>query len=167
VLTLALVGVVAGGGCGQDQDACPAAQGYALPRPFEEHACMHVAVGPFETVSAQGSGDLPPPELRNTHVAYTVELPLQGEAPAGRVMFKPRDTAPFAFFLDSEAPLAFRRAGAGVCPAASHTVAACTGLRRVVYFDLERKVEYELSWNESAPARVMVVVEPVTAVVAP
>ena len=123
---------------------------------------MHVAVGPFETVAAQGKGNLAPPELRNTHVAYTVELPLKDGAPAGRVMFKPRETGPFAFFLDNDAPLAFRSGADAACPVAVHPVAACSGLRRAVYFELERKVEYELGWNESAPAKVLVVVEPVT-----
>jgi hypothetical protein len=74
-------------------------------------------------------------------------------------MFKPRDKGPFAFFVDIDAPFELSAGGRAVCPAAEHRVSACAGLKRAVYFDLERKVEYELAFEERAPAQVLVVVE--------
>lgn len=83
-------------------------------------------------------------------------------------MFKPRETARFAFFLDSDTPLSLLRpGGATVCAAATNPVPFCEGLRQVQHFDLARKVEYHLNLGPAAPARVLVIVEPVVAEASP
>lgn len=144
-------------GCGEEA-SCGETSKYPLDRPFEEHACLHVANGPFETVPAAVAGRAP--ELRNTHVAYTVPLAQAAGVRAGKVMFKPRVDGPFAFFVDVETPLRLDvDSGKEVCPAAVHPVSACSGLRRVHFYDLRRKVEYELTFGPTAPDKVLVVVE--------
>jgi hypothetical protein len=160
-MAVAVVGTLAGSACGEDPTCDAPSQKYPLPRAFEEHACTHIVAGPFETVAATTASEVAPPELRNTHVAYTVELARPDGSPPGQVMFKPRDTGPFAFFVDSEVPLALRGPGAQPeCPVAAHPVTACAGLRWAVFFELERKLEYHLGWDASAPGAIRVVVEP-------
>lgn len=147
---------------GCESECPPPAQTYALTKAFEEHACTHVAAGPFETLAAGPDfkdGDVQLgtlPELRNTHVAYTVEFPANQTA-RGAVMFKPRETGAYAWFTRDDEPLALHTADARICPVAVHKVTACTGLRQVAYFELQRKVEYGVSLSAPPQTRLFVI----------
>ena len=145
-------------GCG-DGGTCPE-QGYALEQPLEAHACGHVADGPFETVAAAPT-PAGAPELRNTHVAYTVELLPDGDAYRGFVTFRPRSTAAFVFFLDREPPLQVAAPdGSELCAAAVRsTTDTCEDLARADFYDLERLEVYTLALGPIDAAEVLVIVE--------
>ncbi|WP_394824182.1 hypothetical protein [Pendulispora albinea] len=148
-----------GGGGG----ACPPpSQKYPLTAAYADHACLHVLHGPWEKFPADADPASTKTELRNTHYAYTVELPSTADgAHAGAVYFEPRSTEGFAFFRTSDTPFTLQtRDGAQICPVASYEVkASCSELRRVDFFDLTRKSEYPLRLGPTSESSVMVIVE--------
>jgi hypothetical protein len=142
---LGAVLLLAAGACGGgDGDTCPPVWTQPVPASDEQHACLHRTAGPFETVTAVAPDGASPPELRNTHVAYTVELPAATNR-TGTVLFKPREAAPFAFFLDPDVPFAVNAGTKAACQVRVQPVTACPGLTRVEVFALERLVEYRLT----------------------
>lgn len=107
--------------------------------PLLNHACGHVALGPFADVLASVSGTPEAPRTDTGHVRYTVALgSLGGGTHGGYTRFAPGVSATAYLFLDEETAVSLDRFDGQDGPAVheAQAPAACTGIARVVRFPI-------------------------------
>ena len=111
-----------------------------------EHACLHIAHGPYATVSAGSDASTVTANVNAPHTHYTIELPRDSTDPdryRGAVVYRPTQDGEHAFFMEPSASLDVTDATGLALPiVARHDVATCAGIASVAVVRLERQVRY-------------------------
>ena len=123
---------------------------------LEDHACFHVAEGPFATLAAGSPGS--PAVLARTHTAYTVTVSARGSR---WVSFRAKASSTYAFLLGGEAQVdTFVPDGALVTPTCEgESTGICAGLPRKVLVKVSAGQTLLLGLTPASGAELLVVVE--------
>lgn len=140
------------------RDAAAACAPDADAEALEDHACFHVAQGPFETL--QAGPPSAPGTLAQTHTAYTVKVASRA---ARWVAFRADAAASYAFLFGAEAEVAtFSPDGAVKVPLCEGpSTGICDGLPRSLVLPFAKDETVLLGLTPSAGGELLVVVEEV------
>jgi len=130
-----------------------------------EHACWHVAHGPYATVTASEDRQ---PRVDAFHTHYTVKLRPEGNQYVGTFQFKAYATGNFiAYLSDASVPLTVHEVGKGVVPVADTAPippdirdGVCAGgLVHMVGYELTDKVPYTVTLGPTSLSQLALVIE--------
>jgi len=132
--------------------------------PLVDHACSHTVGGPYAFVEASGLASMAP-ELRNTHTAYTLALPVQASgAHSGFVRLRPRGTGVFAIFLSENVTTFVETIDTAVpvCLLQMRNGNGCAKIASSRSFRAERLQDLTIKIGPSQSTSVMMVLEQLT-----
>jgi hypothetical protein len=122
-----------------------------------EHACFHVAYGPYATVTSSAAA---PPRVDAFHTHYTATLEPVDGGYGGRFSYRAFATGPHVAYLSEPVPVRFVEGGVGPLEVqGERATQACDGLRHMAGFELTDKVTYTLEVGPTASPRVGLVIE--------
>jgi len=158
--------VFVGSGCGSDESGstCKPAQEEFITDALVNHTCLHTLNGPFEALVATVA-TTNQPELRNTHTAYTIELPpTQAGTYLGYVRFRPRSSGVYSISqsLPDIVVMPRKQGDDGPCQLEERKGLGCEKIALSRSFRLERKQDYSVTVGPSLSPSVMVVIEQIT-----
>ncbi|RKH55319.1 hypothetical protein [Corallococcus llansteffanensis] len=123
-----------------------------------EHACWHVANGPFATVTASPDRR---PRVDDFHTHYTVKLRQESGLSVGTFNFKAWATGDFVLYLSTpDVAVTVKEGERVVEPVGTQpTGPFCDGLKQMVGYELTDKVQYTVSFGPTQPTELGLVIE--------
>ncbi len=124
-----------------------------------EHACWHVANGPYETVQASTSSA---PDVGRFHTHYTVTLAeIEAGSYEARLTYPARTTGDYVVYLSQDVPLTVYEGELLVDPVDREPTNACAGLVIQAGYELTERVTYTLVIGPTSSAELALVIEEV------
>jgi hypothetical protein len=127
-----------------------------------EHACPHVTLGPFASVTAAPYPGSVFSAISTPHTAYTITLPSSGSEFGGQVIYQPSTTGAFAFFLAPDVDLTlYPSSGPALAPVGEQPISAaeCAGLSSAVVYQLDETETYTVVAGPSSASSFLALVE--------
>ncbi|ADO68820.1 hypothetical protein [Stigmatella aurantiaca] len=121
-----------------------------------EHACWHVANGPYASVTASESRM---PRVDAFHTLYTVNLRQTAEGSTGTFQFKAFGTGDFIVYLSEHVPLTVHEGTIPVAVIAEKHTTVCTGLQHMAGLELTEGVTYTFTLGPTSLAQLRMVTE--------
>jgi hypothetical protein len=125
-----------------------------------EHACLHVAHGPYAMVTAGSDPATVTANINAAHTHFTVTL-VGATAPYhGAVVYRPTQSGELAIFYDPGLELRVTTASGEALPTVvRHDVTTCAGLSRAMVVELERTVSYRVVVSGASAATMGIIIE--------
>lgn len=123
-----------------------------------EHACFHVANGPFATVTASPERQ---PRVDDFHTHYTVQLRPENGQSVGTFNFKAWASGDFVLYLSTpDVAVTVKEGERVVEPVATQATGPfCDGLKQMVGYELTDKVQYTVTFGPTERTGLGLVIE--------